>query len=531
MKKRKLLAMGLSMAMLLSACGGSSTGQASSAAESTTQAAQSNTEESAAEAKTDTSGEKKDTLVCAGGTEPSSLDPHNLNMVTGFMMDYQIFDRLFVSTVDNEIVPQLAESWEWVDDTTLRVKIHEGVTFSDGTPLTADDVVYSIQRACENSASAATFANFDGSNTVKVDDYTVDIKTKTIYPNALTILTHGRGSIVSKAAIEEMGEDAYGRAPIGSGRLIVKEWVSGDRIEFVRNDNYWDKDAMPQYQYLTFRFISEASSRTIELESGGVDLAFNIPATDWSRLEANPDVEILTGPGATVNQFVINIVNFDTLKDAKVREAMHKALNMEAIVKTAYQGSAEVADSIFPKGTFGYVAVGPETYDPEGAKKLLEESGFDTSQPIVINLYKDSTAQAVCEMAANMWKDIGLNVSIEILDRATMVTNNAAGQTFMCLTTNTTSAGNPENLLLQWEKDSTGYTDDADLVARIGAAKQITDEDERRAAYEELQKEIWAVHNVIPVSVNQVTYCYRSNVKGVECHASNSPDLSKIYFE
>lgn len=515
-KKIRVLALAMSVLMMLSACGGSS-GQNHSPAAS-------------GDPVSSSPVHTKDTLVCAGATEPSSLDPHNLNMVTGFMLDYQIFDRLFISTVDNEIVPQLAETWEWVDDTTLRVKIHEGVTFSDGTPLTADDVVYSIQRACANSASAATFSNFDGPSTVKVDDYTVDIKTKSVYPNALTILTHGRGSIVSKAAIESMGEDAYGRAPIGSGRLVVKEWVSGDRIEFTRNENYWNPDEMPAYQNLTFRFISEASSRTIELESGGVDLAFNIPATDISRLQDNPDVEVLQGPGATVNQFVINIANFNTLKDPKVRKAMHMALNMEAIVKTAYQGNAEVADSIFPAGTFGYTAVGPEAYDPEGAKALLAESGFDTSTRIVINLYKDSTAQAVCEMAANMWKDIGLNVSIEIIDRATLVTNNAAGQTFMCLTTNTTTAGNPENLLLQWEKPAAGYTDDADLVARIGAAKQITDDAERAAAYAELQQEIWDAHNVIPVSVNKVTYCFRSNVKGVECHASNSPDLSKIYF-
>lgn len=515
MKKIRIIALALSVMMLLAACGGGTTAS---------------TAPSTAPAPSAEPAAVKDTFNVAGYTEPPTLDPHIANFVPSFMLDQLIFDKLFVADINNEIHPQLAETWEWIDDTTLRVKIREGVMFTNGTPLTADDVVYSIQRACVSAGSKATFSEFDGPNTAKVDEYTVDIKTKTPYPNAITVLTHGRGSIVCQEAIEEMGEDAYGRAPVGSGEMIITDWTAGDSMTFVRNDEYWgDK---PAYKTLYFRIITEGSSRAIELETGAIDFAFNIDATDLARLQTNPDVTCVVASGATMNQFVITTANFDLLDDVRVRKAMHMALDMNAIVATAYRGIAEVADSLMPKGTYGYTPVGPEPYDPEGAKALLVEAGFDTNQVITLNIVaNDSTQKAVAEMACNMWKDIGLNVQITQIDRATMTTNNGQGLNLMCMTTNTTSSGNPETTFLQWEKASAGYTSNTALVEKISAAKRITDEAERTQAYKELQQECWDEHIVIPVSVSSNVYCYRSNVKGLENHPSNMPELSKVYFE
>lgn len=521
MKKRfRILALALSMLLVLSACGTSATPTPGNSGEP---APGTSAPESPAPAST------KDELVVAAKTEPSSLDPHNVNMVTAFTLDYQIFDRLFTADADNNIIPQLAETWEWVDETTLRVKIHEGVKFTNGDDLTAEDVVYSIQRACESSFSAATMSNFDGPNTVAVDTYTVDIKTKSAYPNALRILTHGRASIVCKRAIEEMG-DEYGRTPVGSGRLIVEKWNAGDSIQFSRNDNYWNKDAIPAFKTMTFRFISENASRAIEVETGGADIAMEVAGTDLSRLEANPDVNVLVGPGATVNQIVINSVNYPGLDNVKFREALHTALNMDAITKTAYV-TADTAQSLFPPSTEGFKDVsGNTTYDPEKAKTLLAESGYDTSKELVINIAKGTEVQNAAEMVANMWTAIGLNVRVEIIENATLTTNNAKGETPICITTNTTSAGNPENLLLMWEKSAAGWTSDADLVGRIQAAKAIVDDNERAAAYGELQEELWNLHTVIPICVSQVAYASRSNVQGLECHPSKQPDFSKVYF-
>jgi len=527
MKKIRILALALSALLMLSACGGGAATPAPSAGTPSAAPAMTPTPVNSAPPA---AKPVKDVLTIANKYEPANLDPHNVNSVSAFTLCYQVYDRLFMADENNNIIPQLAETWEWIDDTTLRVKLVEGVEFTNGTPLTAEDVVYSMRRACENSYSAATMSNFDGPACAVVDEYTVDLKTKSAYPNALRILTHGRASIVCQEAIEEMGDEAYGRTPVGSGRLIVEKWNSGDMLVFKRNDNYWDKEALPQWSTMNFRFISENATRAIEVETGGADVGMEIAGADLSRLQSNPDVNVLVGPGATMNQIVINSVNFPGLDNVKFREALHTALNMEAITKAAYI-TADVAASIFPPSTEGYVDCSARTtYDVEKAKQLLAESGYDVSKPVKINLSKGTEIQAAAEMIGNMWTAIGLKVEIEILDNATLVTNNAQGKTPIALTTNTTSAGNPETLLINFEKASAGWTADADLVARIQEAKTIINDADRAAAYTALQEEIWDLHTVIPICVAQVAYASRTNVGGLECHPSKQPDLSKIYF-
>ena len=524
MKKTRILALALCGLLMLSACGGGAATPAP--AESKAPELTPTPVESAPPA----AQPAKDELVIANKYEPANLDPHNVNSVSAFTLCYQVYDRLFTADENNNIIPQLAETWEWIDETTLRIKLVEGVEFTNGTPLTAEDVVYSMQRACESSYSAATMSNFDGPACAVVDEYTVDLKTKSPYPNALRILTHGRASIVCQEAIEEMGVEAYGRTPVGSGRLIVEKWNSGDSLIFKRNDNYWNPDELPQWKTMNFRFISENATRAIEVETGGADVGMEIAGADLARLQANPDLKVLVGPGATMNQLVINSVNYPGLDNVKFREALHTALNMEAITKAAYV-TADVAASIFPPSTEGYIDCSAKTtYDVEKAKALLAESGYDVSQPLKINLSKGTEIQAAAEMIANMWTAIGLKVEVEILDNATLVTNNAQGKTPIALTTNTTSAGNPETLLINFEKASAGWTADAELVGRIQEAKTIVDDAARAAAYSDLQEEIWDLHTVIPICVAQVAYATRGNVAGLECHPSKQPDLSKIYF-
>lgn len=527
MKKNvRILALVLSTLMLLSAC--SNNQQQPSGDNNPAPATQQGSENNTAAPNVGTAPAGKDSLVVAVGTEPSSLDPQDVNMVTAFMINKHVMDRLFVSDASYNITPSLAETYEWVDDTTLRVKIREGVTFTDGDPLTAEDVVYTIARACEKSQSATAFGPFDAANTVAVDDYTVDIKLKYAYPNAITVLASGRAGIVSQKSIEEMGEEAYGRAPVGSGKFQVVNWTAGDRIELTRNDNYWgDK---PAYKDLTFRIITENASRAIEVEAGGADIAFNVSAEDLDRLKSNPEINVIQGGSATMNHVVINSVNFDTLKDPKVRKAMHMALDMNAIVQVAYKGNAQVATSLAPAVTTNSVAVGPETYDPEGAKALLAESGFDTSTEIVLNIYKNAQIEAMAEIMCNMWNAIGLNVKIEMMDRATMVTNNGQGKTPFYISSVTASDGNIEGVFRMWETPSYGFTADEELRNKITEAKGIMDDAARAQAYADIQRECWDLHTVIPICTADNIFAARSYIQGFEFHPDNSPDLSKVTF-
>ena len=354
----------------------------------------------------------------------AALDPRNANSTMTASVMSHIFSKLVSTDAKMNAVPDLAESWEQVDELTWRFHLRKDVTFHDGSPFTSADVVYTLDSIAADN-TWRLYTDFSFMKASAVDEYTVDIKLKAPYPNAMRVLAGGRGGIVCKSAIEEMGEDAYGRAPVGSGAFIVTNWSSGDRIELTRNDNYWGEK--PVYKDLTFRIITENASRTIEIETGGVDIAFDIGSDDVERLEADSNVNVVRGASSTMNHIVINSVNFDTLKNPQVRQAMHMALDMDAIVAVAFKGYATVAESLSPSSTTEIAKVGPTAYDPEGAKELIAQSGFDTSTPIILQIYKNQQIQAMAEIIANMWSAIGLTVQIVVVDRASMVSNNSSG--------------------------------------------------------------------------------------------------------
>lgn len=527
MKKIRILALALSALLMLTACGGGQTSPSTAPSANPDDAATpplASAQQTTGDVKAPAD---KDDIVVIVDTEPSSLDPHNLNMVTGFTISKHILDRLFVADAEYNVTPSLAESYEWTDDTTLVVKIREGVKFTDGDPLTAEDVVYTIQRAAAKPQSANTFAPFDAENTKALDEYTVEIKTKYPYPNAILVLASGRAGIVSQKSIEEMGEDAYGRAPVGSGKFKVVQWVSGDRIELTRNDEYWGEK--PAYKDLTWRIITESASRAMEVETGGADVVFKVSGEDVERLKANPEINVYEGPSSTMNHIVINSVNFDTLKDPKVREAMHMAIDMNALVQVAYKGYGQVATSLVPAVTPMYSDVsGNTSYDPEGAKALLAESGFDTSTPITLQIYKNTQIEAVAEMLCNMWNSIGLNVQIEMMDRATQVTNNGQGKTPFYISSVTASDGNIESVFRMWETPSYAFTADEDLRNRITAAKGIVDDAERAQAYADLQEECWNLHTVIPMCTTNLVFATAGYVQNFTFNPDNAPDLSVL---
>lgn len=531
----KLIVILLSLIMLLTSCGKQEPGKPA-VTEAPASATQSS-EEAAETAAVPTeevvevvyAPAGKDNLIVAGKTEPTALDPATSNQVTNFMIMNLFYDRLVYMTNDGAIEPMLAKSWEWIDDLTLRVHLRDDALFHNGTKLTSEDVVYSIQRACEMPVSKSTFSSFDGPNTVAVDEYTVDIKVKEPSATALTVLTHGRGNIVSKQLMEEVGSDVYGLAPVGTGKFKFVEWVPGDHITMTRNDDYWgDK---PAFKDLTIRFVTEDASRAIELETGAVDVSLQIGANDIDRLTADKNLKTYVIPSSQVTLFQITQLNFDTLDDVRVREAMHLALDLDAIIKTAYRGQAMVATSLLPPGTFGYTELGPSPYDPEKAKALIAESGFDTNQVITLTIVaNDTIATAVAEMAQNMWKAVGLNVEIVSVDRATMTTNNNKALNLMCYTQTTTIGFNPETALLMWERPTNGYHNDPEIYKMLAGVKNILDDNARQAEYHKILKYLWDTHIVIPIAVPNMNYGTAAYIQNFPASPANMPDFSLVTF-
>ena len=285
-----------------------------------------------------------DTFVYATNGEPGNLDPQNNAYLMGQIITNCIYDTLVTRNAETgEIFPALATDWEFTDDTHLRLSIREDVSFHNGDKLTVDDVVYSIQRMCASSASSSYYGFINPADTKALNDNTVEIAMNYAFSGALNFLSNPRGAIVSKSYTEQGGDDTMARAPMGTGAFIFDEWVEGDRVNCHRNDNYWgDK---PSYTNLTVRFIADASTRFIELETGGVDACDNISGSNYSRMLNGVDGCVLYDTLSTKTFYIVCNDEHDVVSNVNVRKALAYALDLPAIVKAAYGDSATVADS------------------------------------------------------------------------------------------------------------------------------------------------------------------------------------------
>lgn len=475
--------------------------------------------------------EHRDTLTVAFRAEPTNLDPHNNGSLSSFAVERQIFDRLVDKDAEGNIIPMLAKNWEVIDDTTIRFFLRDDVTFHNGEKLTAEDVVYTIQRAEVMSGSKAYMSAFDGIGTTMVDEYTVDIKTHEAFAAAFNYLASARGNIVCKKTVEEIGSDEYGRNPVGSGPFKFVSWTTGDRITLVRNDNYWGNK--PAYQNLICRFITEDNSRTIELETGGVDIALHMPGKDVESINANPDTEAVVSMGYSYSYIALNTQDFEQFKDVRVRQALAMALDRDALIQIVWNGYAQKADCDLPSNFIGYKAQTGREYDPEKARALLEEAGFDFENTIITySIPNNSDQRKLAEAAQNMWGAIGVNVKIESYEQATLSEKGLNGEIMMFSATESAASGDPDNAMYFYKDGTTGRSHNDDHIRElIVEGCQTYDEAERTKIYNELVDYLWEHCGRILIAYNSVIYGIRSDVENFNPDPGYVPNFATVTFK
>ena len=358
-----LLCMLLAAALLLSlvACGGK---QSTATTEADASAENGGSTEATATAY-------KDTLIWAQGADVTSLDPHQGKETPAVEVTCQIFDTLVtVDAETNEIVPQIAESWEQTDAQTYVFKIRQGIKFHDGSDLTAEDVKFSLDRA-RNSAAVSYIVNFIEDVTVD-DEYTVTVKTNAPYSPTLRNLAIPFAAIVPKAVVEA-DEDAFILNPVGSGPYCFVEWKQGDHVTLKAFDDYYAGKAATEN--LIMKVIPETSQRSIALETGEIDLAYDLAVNDIPKINDNDKLMVYEIPSLTCWYVSMNM-NKEPFNNPLVREALAMAIDRQTIIDTINAGSGQPADAIIAPAVFGYYSTGVPEYNPEKAKELLSEAGY-----------------------------------------------------------------------------------------------------------------------------------------------------------
>lgn len=421
--KKKLVAMALAAAMVLSmaACGGNSettaaAGESGGAAETAAEGTAANAENEQVEVS---GASSKDTLIIANTYgEPGNLHPYNMVSIPAKMMQYMLFDGLIVVDENGNPQPNLAESWE-VTDEAITFHLRNDIVFSNGEPMTVDDVVFSLQELLHSSGGLQTnYSSCDLENVETPDDSTVVIPL--LEANMAQLSYFGEFFVVDQSAYEEMGED-YQFNPVGTGPFVVDSWTVGDNITFKRNENYWGE--APLLDRVVVRTISEVSQAMIELETGGVDLVLNPDGTDVQRV-LNGEVDGVKA--VTMASMVLrnNNINFnhnsEYISNKLVREAVAHCIDRENWVSIISPGTGVPAYCNVASGIWGWDETMadryPYAYDIEAAKACLAEAGYADGISLTILTDNRSYHQALIELLQASLAQAGIELKVETME-------------------------------------------------------------------------------------------------------------------
>lgn len=470
-------------------------------------------------------GGVKETLVIGTDTDITTLDLQKQQDQVNNIVLKNTHQTLVYFSNEQTFEPGLAKSWEFTDDTHITFHLRDDVTFSDGTPFTAEDVVFTYEMALENVVASV----LKGMVSVKaVDDYTVEIEIETYNNEFIQSLSSVPLSIQSKAAYESGVEDPY---YIGTGPYKFVEWVEGEYCKISKVEGYWAEDAedVPEYYEpgvspnIEFRPYIEASSRVIALQNKEIDVCVNPPINELQYLQEDEDITVEERNGTRLFYFAFN-TEAKPWDNQTLRQAVACAIDRDAVLEAAVYGKGQKQTTILNRGLWSfYDDMEGFDYDVERAKSLMSDAGYagGSADNIVLKTSLTySTASPYEQIAtviqANL-KEIGIEVSLNPLEDATVKSE--------C------TDGNQELYIFRWNEDSKVdfvyrdlfYTDspsnyhqysDAKADELIDVVATEKDEAKRLAASEELQTYLVDACPQVPLYIANLVIAYNKNLKG-----------------
>jgi len=353
-------------------------------------------------------------LAIAIGTEAPSISPARHNHQIAILKNFMTHERLFEQHYDTLIpTPLLVKEWHAISDVLFEFTLHEGITFSNGEPLTAEDVVASWYWVRETPDARGVHISAQGIEFV--DRYTFRIYTGVPDAGLFYDLTSHGNSIMPKSLIEA-GHD-FNVDPVGSGTFIHEEWRTGDFLTFRANPNYWNPERAARIEHVTWSVIPEGASRTIALELGEVDFIFDVPLPDMPRLEADPNTTIFMRTSPVLNFLQLNHER-PQFENMYARHAIMMAINPQEIVDGAHDGFGYVQRSQLPIILPGATNDGVLPHDPEGARALLAEHGIDPASLGFEIVVSTEPFRRSAEIIQAQLGDIGIPVTINMMDSA-----------------------------------------------------------------------------------------------------------------
>jgi peptide/nickel transport system substrate-binding protein len=449
----------------------------------------------------------KDKITIDLVNEPSMLDPHTQWNPDSYFVYRNIFDNLVTRDNDGKIVPQVAKTWKRLSETQVEFEIRDDIKFHDGAPLTAADVVYSVERITDPKFGSPQLGQFNKIIKAAVTGKnTVVLTTDGAYPVLLPQLV--KLSIVPKHVVEKVGKNDFNANPVGSGPYIFVSWKRGVEVTLKRNDAYWgDKGAFPT---AVFRAVPDAATRLADLQAGTADLVVTLDSDQARQLKTYPNTKPLIVQTDRVAYFALNSTK-PPLNDVRVRRAIALAIDKEGIVDGILAGGEKVVGELVAPASFGWVdGIAPFAYDPQQAKKLLAEVGAPAKVKMGLAtapVYDQKVVQAIQQML----KDVGLDVSIDMTDMATWLKNQQVPNTeapMLTFSRWSCACQDADGIMFPLLHSSSAWSrysnSDVDRLLEKGRS-QLEDKD-RLAAYKAVHEHVKEYVAVIPLYQAAIIY-------------------------
>lgn len=530
MKKVLAMILTLSMLLALAACGGPAESATSAAASQQTEGNPSSTPDSPAENEATpapavrTVDADKDTLIVGGFGEVTSFDPLTEGTNTMNIIGLCVYDKLYNMNQDGNLEMELAESVEYVGDDgmTLEIKLKSGIKFHNGDELTAEDVLFTIQRMSTNFmySSRVDAADFDKAT---AEGLTVTIPMKYYDARFVPNLTGELGFIMDKSYVEQVGEEEAGRNPVGTGPYTFGEWKAGESVTLNRNTDYWSEQ--PDFETIVYKFFTEDNTRVLEFEQGTLDLAVVETSDNVDRLKNGevPGGMIYTWMTNKQGNFVMNTNNEASpfYGNRNLRLAIAHAVDWKAVAETIGGSTVIAAASSMPSNCAAFEAH-PYEYDPEMAKQYLSDAGYPDGFAFTAMIASNQgTDVKMAEAIKAYLSQVGIDMTIESMDLFTLMGYQMSGEQVAGMVDNTirgddfeifqTFAAGSGNMLCEVENEEfqkalTEVISERDPGKRVGLFKQAQAALHDDASYIPIYQNVgsWAYQDYVNMGENSV---------------------------
>jgi peptide/nickel transport system substrate-binding protein len=510
-------ALGVVSALVLAACGSTGSNGGSHAAGTATTA-------------TPLAASPVKTLVIANAVKVDTLDPAQNSVNESIWLDQNLYSRLFEpNPTGTGVIPDLATGYT-VSKDNLTYTFHlRSAQFSNGTPITASDVIYSFQRTIALPGGWG-FLLTAVKNMTAPDPSDLVITLKEPHAPLIADLAMYAYSVLPQALVEKQGK-AFFNNPIGSGPFMVTSYNPDSEIDLSANPNYYG--TKPKIDKVQVQIVPDANTRVLLLESGKADVIENPPANLVNEIDATKKAAVDLFPSTQVNFLQLD-EHFAPYKNPLVRQALNYAIDRKAIVSLAYQGHATAAASFFPNGgQFFDKSLTPYSYDPAKAKQLLAKAGYPNGfSTFIITVSGDVPGQATALLLKQELAKVGINLSIQSYELTTAYSKEDGGHSQIGERYWTNDIIDPDEVAT-FGADSTGganafntFWTDPTVNQAVETARASLSPTTRQGLYNQVQQAVYTQSPYIVTTYSPFLYGVGNWVKGFHVTPLGNYDLS-----